>query len=97
MDPEIIVFDEPFSNLDFPGTCQVLEQMMFLKQNGHTLIVATHELDLVHRLADRLVIMQNGRIAKNGKPESVLADAAGLSLKLPVMDTLAPERFPWQP
>ena len=97
MDPEIIVFDEPFSNLDFPGTCQVLEQMMFLRQNGHTLIVATHELDLVYRLADRLVVMQNGRLVKDGKPESVLTDAAGLGLKLPVMDTLAPGRFPWQP
>jgi len=94
MDPEIIVFDEPFSNLDFPGTCQVLEQMMTLQQNGHTLIVATHELDLVVRLADRLVIMQNGRLVKDGTPETILADAAGLGLKLPVMDTPAPERFP---
>jgi biotin transport system ATP-binding protein len=97
MGPEIIAFDEPFSNLDFPGTCQVLEQMKRLQQNGHTLIVATHELDLVYRLADRLVIMQNGRLVKEGKPEAVLADAADLGLKLPVMDTLAPERFPWQP
>jgi biotin transport system ATP-binding protein len=97
MGPEIIAFDEPFSNLDFPGTCQVLEQMKRLQQNGHTLIVATHELDLVYRLADRLVIMQNGRIVKNGKPEAVLANATDLGLKLPVMDTLAPERFPWRP
>jgi biotin transport system ATP-binding protein len=97
MDPKIIAFDEPFSNLDFPGTCQVLEQMIRLQQNGHTLIVATHELDRVYRLADRLIIMRNGRIVKDGSPKTILADAAGYGLKLPFMDTPAPERNPWQP
>ena len=97
MDPRIIAFDEPFSNLDFPGTCQVLEQMIHLRQTGHTLIVATHELDRVYRLADRLIILQNGRIAKDGAPRAVLADAAGLGLKLPFMNVSAPGECPWQP
>jgi biotin transport system ATP-binding protein len=97
MDSQIIAFDEPFSNLDFPGTCQVLEQMIRLQQNGHTLIVATHELDRVYRLADRLIIMRNGRIVKDGVPKAVLADAAGYGLKLPFMDASAPEKHPWQP
>jgi biotin transport system ATP-binding protein len=97
MDPQIIAFDEPFSNLDFPGTCRVLEQMIRLKQNGRTLIVATHELDRVYRLADRLIIMQNGRLVKEGAPKTVLADAAGYGLKLPFMDVSAPEGYPWQP
>jgi biotin transport system ATP-binding protein len=97
MDPQIIAFDEPFSNLDFPGTCQVLEQMIRLQQKGHTLIVATHELDRVYRMADRLIIMQNGRLVKDGVPKTVLINAAGYGLKLPFMDTSAPERYPWQP
>jgi len=99
MDPQVIAFDEPFSNLDFLGTCQVLEQMIRLQQKGHTLIVATHELDRVYRLADRLVIMQNGRLVKDGIPKTVLTDAAGAGygLKLPFMDTSASERYPWQP
>ena len=97
MDPQIIAFDEPFSNLDFPGTCQVLEQMIRLRQKGHTLIVATHELDRVYRLADRLIILQNGRIVKDGTPQTILADAAGLGLKLPFMDAFAPGKCPWQP
>ncbi len=97
MDPQVIAFDEPFSNLDFPGTCQVLDQMIRLQQNGHTLIVATHELDRVYRLADRLIIMQNGRLVKDGEPRTVLTDAAGYGLKLPFMDTSVPEKDPWQP
>ena len=97
MEPEVVAFDEPFSNLDFPGTCQVLEQMIRLQQNGHTLIVATHELDRVYHLADRLIIMQNGRIVKDGAPKAVLADADGFGLKLPFMEASAPEKCPWQP
>ena len=71
--------------------------MIRLRQNGHTLIVATHELDRVYRLADRLIIMRNGRIVKDGAPKAVLAKAAGYGLKLPFMDASAPERYPWQP
>jgi biotin transport system ATP-binding protein len=97
MDPQIIVFDEPFSNLDFPGTCQVLEQMSQLQQDGHTLIVATHELERVYRLADRLIIMRKGRLVKDGTPKAVLADAANYGLKPPFMYTPAPETNPWQP
>ena len=97
MGPQIIVFDEPFSNLDFPGTCQVLEQMIQLQKNGHTLIVATHELDRVYRLADRLIIMRKGRIVKDGVPKTVLAYAAIYGLKPPFIYTPAPERNPWQP
>jgi biotin transport system ATP-binding protein len=97
MGPQIIAFDEPFSNLDFPGTCQVLEQMIRLQQNGHTLIVATHELDRVYHLADRLIIMQNGKLVKDGAPKAILADADGFGLKLPFMEASAPEKCPWQP
>ena len=97
MGPQVIAFDEPFSNLDFPGTCQVLEQMVRLHRNGHTLIVATHELDRVYRLADRLIIMSKGRLMKDGTPEAVLPDAAGFGLKLPFLNSSAPEGSPWQP
>jgi len=83
MGPQIIAFDEPFSNLDYPGTCQVVAQMQRLKESGHTLIVATHELETVLALADRLVVLQKGRIVKNGRPGVVLSEAAGLGLKLP--------------
>jgi biotin transport system ATP-binding protein len=96
MNPQVIAFDEPFSNLDYPGTCQVLEQMMRLQKNGHTLIVATHELDRVYGLADRLIILQHGRLVKNGTPRTVLARADNLGLKRPFMGDNTPEKWPWQ-
>ena len=68
MQPDIILFDEPFSNLDYPGICQVVEQMQALKKDGHTLVVTSHDMDPVIGLADRLVVMVQGRIVRDGAP-----------------------------
>lgn len=71
MKPKIIMFDEPFSNLDFPGVQQVLQQMVRLKQTGHTLLVTTHELEKILGLAERLVVLSNGKIVADGLPRAV--------------------------
>lgn len=79
----VIMFDEPFSNLDYPGTRQVLQQMRHLHQDGHTVIVATHELDAVLRPATRLIIMQKGKIVSDGLPQDVVGDAFEFDIKIP--------------
>jgi len=76
MKPEIIVFDEPFSNLDYPGICQVVEQMRTLHAEGHTIVVASHDLDPVIGLADRLIFLNRGRVVRDGEPAIVAPDAA---------------------
>jgi len=68
----IIIMDEPFANLDRPGVVQVLEIIRQLKQDGTTLILLSHELEKVLAFADRLVILHQGRIQDDGKPEDVL-------------------------
>jgi biotin transport system ATP-binding protein len=68
----IIIMDEPFANLDWPGVVQVLTIIRDLKQEGKTLVILTHELEKVLALADRLVILHRGRIRDTGKPEEVL-------------------------
>ena len=71
MQPKIIMFDEPFSNLDYPGVQQVLQQMVRLKQTGHTLVITTHELEKVLNIADRLIILSNGKIVADGLPQEI--------------------------
>lgn len=83
MKSSVIMFDEPFSNLDYPGTRQVLRQMGRLHQNGHTIIVATHELDAVLDLATRLIIMQKGKVVRDGMPRVVAEDALKFDIKIP--------------
>jgi biotin transport system ATP-binding protein len=72
MNCRIIIMDEPFANLDWPGVVQVLRGIQTLKTDGKTLIILTHELEKVLALGDRLVILDRGRIRDSGKPEDVL-------------------------
>ena len=68
MEPEIILFDEPFSNLDYPGTIQVTEQIRALQKMGRTIIITTHDPEKMASHADLLVIMQQGKIIELFKP-----------------------------
>ncbi|VEN75269.1 Energy-coupling factor transporter ATP-binding protein EcfA [Candidatus Desulfarcum epimagneticum] len=68
MEPEIIVFDEPFANLDYPGIRAVIRQMLIMKENGRAIILTTHDPHKVLPHADRLVIMENGAITASFKP-----------------------------
>ena len=88
MQPEIILFDEPFSNLDYPGICQVVDQMKTLKEDGHTMVVTSHDMDPVIELADRLIIMDRGRIVKNGTPKLEVHEAISFGIR-PIYHNLA--------
>ena len=83
MEPKILVFDEPFSNLDDTGIRQVLSQITTLHQSGHTVIVTTHDLEKTIAHADRLVVMDNGRIQQDGVPSEVVAGVSAFGIRVP--------------
>jgi biotin transport system ATP-binding protein len=70
---DTVIFDEPFANLDWPGVVQTLEIIRDLKQASRTVIVLTHELEKVLAFADRLVILDRGRLKDDGKPAELLS------------------------
>lgn len=72
MERDIIILDEPFANLDYPGVIQVCNILQELKQSHKTVIVLTHELEKILSLADRFIILKNGEICFNGSPEEGL-------------------------
>ncbi|MBB6482547.1 energy-coupling factor ABC transporter ATP-binding protein [Spirochaeta isovalerica] len=72
MEPELFIFDEPFSNLDYSGVKQVLHQLVDLHEKGHTIIVITHDLGKVLAHGTRLIIMEKGRIVAEGQPDGLL-------------------------
>jgi biotin transport system ATP-binding protein len=72
-----IIFDEPFANLDYPSIRELLALMLRLKAEGKTLIVVTHEIEKLLAHADRLVVMDKGRIALDMAP----GDAANVDLE----------------
>jgi len=83
MDPAVVAFDEPFAGLDYPGVNRLLQEFLRLKQNGRTLVITTHELERIVTLADRLVLMENGRIVRSGPPAKVLPDVEAFGVRLP--------------
>jgi biotin transport system ATP-binding protein len=83
MQPKVIVFDEPFSNLDYAGVRQVLGQMVALHRSGLTVLATTHDLDKVLAHADRLVLMQRGRIVEDGAPAAVAGAVESFGVRCP--------------
>jgi biotin transport system ATP-binding protein len=83
MNPRVIAFDEPFSSLDYPGFKQILRQIISLHQIGHTILVATHDVEKVIAHADRLIIMKGGRIVRDGIPIEVITDAEIFGIREP--------------
>ncbi len=72
MDTSIILLDEPFSNLDYPGIIDTLTQIIKLHKKGHTIICVTHEIEKILYHANRFIIMEEGTIAEDGNPAEVL-------------------------
>jgi len=71
LDPEILALDEPTSSLDPRGKWTLTELLRGLPV---TKIIATHDLDLVECLCERIVILDEGKIVADGNAEQILAD-----------------------
>ena len=73
MERDLIIFDEPFSNLDYPGVQQVCAILKELKDSGKTVILLTHELEKILALADSLTILDGGEVKFSGTVQAALA------------------------
>jgi polar amino acid transport system ATP-binding protein len=73
MNPALMLFDEPTSALDPEMIGGVLDVMEELRREGMTMIVVTHEMGFARRAADRLVMMDDGRIIEEAPPERFFA------------------------
>ncbi|MBV8326221.1 ABC transporter ATP-binding protein [Chryseobacterium sp.] len=68
--PKLLILDEPFSNLDFPRKIELRERLFrYVKQQGISLIISTHELQDIMPWLDQIVILQEGRLIQNDSPE----------------------------
>ena len=95
MEPEVIVFDEPFASLDYPGVKQVLSQILTLHQAGHTILVITHDLEKVFAHAERLIVMQKGKIVRDGPPADIICDIETFGVRAPCASYLGIEVRSW--
>lgn len=70
MKPQVLLFDEPTSALDPEMVGEVLAVMKDLAREGMTMIVVTHEMNFARDVADRVLFMDGGLIAEEGRPEA---------------------------
>lgn len=91
--PELLLFDEPTSALDPQGRAEVIEIINRLKSTGATIILSTHILPDVERVANRIGIMNNGVIAEEGTLSELMkkysSDRVTLAVRNMTMDDKA--------
>jgi lipooligosaccharide transport system ATP-binding protein len=86
-DPEIVLLDEPTTGLDPQARHLVWERLRAVRKRGVTIVLTTHYMDEAEQLCDRLVVMDRGRIAREGPPAALIATEVGREvLELSVED-----------
>ena len=73
MEPEVYLLDEPSSNLDMTAISELREHLRLIKSQGKTVIVAEHRLYYLMDVTDRIIYLENGRIAGDFTPEQFMA------------------------
>ncbi|MGX9807637.1 ABC transporter ATP-binding protein [Exiguobacterium acetylicum] len=76
---DLLLLDEPTFGQDGLTTERLIEQLQTEQQHGTTLVMATHDMELVARYAHRVLVMEQGRIVFDGRPNELFADIALLT------------------
>ncbi len=72
-EPDIILMDEPFSNLDFEARREVSEKLTHLhKTKNVTFVIVIHDITSIPKVCNRVIVMDAGKIVADGKKEDIL-------------------------
>jgi len=88
MEPEVLILDEPTSNLDPASSEEIMEMLDELNLGGKTLIISTHDVDLAYRWADEVILMRGGGVLRRGTGPEVFGDEGLVRdsrLKVPIV------------
>jgi cobalt/nickel transport system ATP-binding protein len=75
MDPDMLVFDEPTSDLDPSGSEDIMELLDELNHKGKTIIISTHDIELAYPWADRVILLLKGKILQEDIPDVAFGNA----------------------
>ncbi len=95
MGPRLIILDEPTTGLDDNECARLMEVIMKLKVEGVGVVMVSHDMNLVARYADRVIVIAGGEVFRQGSPAEVLEDSEAMSkasLKSPPIVELSRER-----
>ena len=89
--PPVVLLDEPTRGLDYPSKDRLVVVLRQLADTGHAVVVATHDVELVARVADRAVVLADGEVVADGPARDVVCHSPVFAPQ--VAKVLAPE--PW--
>ena len=79
MRPQVLILDEPTAGLDPRGCQQILENICdYREKTGATVIIVSHSMDDVAKIAQRIVVFHRGKVAMDGSPEEIFSHAEEL-------------------
>jgi ABC-2 type transport system ATP-binding protein len=85
-DPALLILDEPFQGLDPVNTERLKEFVRELRREGKTIVLSTHQMNLVEALCDRILLINNGRAVVYGRLDQIKDDYAPNSVRLRAAD-----------
>ena len=73
-DPEAVILDEPTKGLDYYEKEKISDRLVKLKENGHAILIITHDIEFAAGISDRMLLMSHGNIVCDKKPHEFCAD-----------------------
>jgi len=94
MRPRLVIYDEPTASLDIRSRRRLIR---FLRASQETLLIASHDLELILEVCDRIVLLDEGRIVASGEPRRLMQDTDLMEAHgLERPHSLVPHREPHQ-
>uniref|UniRef100_A0A7C4RNS8 ABC transporter ATP-binding protein n=1 Tax=Desulfatirhabdium butyrativorans TaxID=340467 RepID=A0A7C4RNS8_9BACT len=85
MKPRVLVLDEPFANLDYPGMQSIVTILKRLIEDRNTILIASHQVDAIYPLLTRMVLLHRGKLVADGPPGQILPKAVAMGILGPNM------------
>ena len=86
IEPNVLVLDEPTAGLDPVGQEEIMNLIVNLNKEGKTIILVTHDMDLVLKYTNRAIVLKDGKVAFDGSPIELFSeDRDDLSIETPLM------------
>ncbi len=74
LEPDVLLLDEPTTTLDPRSQSHIIDLLQQWKGSSHTIVTATHQLEIVEDIADRVVVLEEGRVLASGTPVDILSN-----------------------
>lgn len=96
-EPSVLLLDEPFSGLDYPGMREMRRIIRSNSEAGLTQIIASHDIECLADIVNEMAVLDNGKLVLVGPPANVLDDVAAYGIRPPCSWVSSRSIVSWEP